>query len=117
MRIRMKRYVGQRSKKGRALVFVIRIDGDSRRLKLHPTLCSLSNRFEWGYEGIGPAQLAWEMLYDATGDVRIATKVHFAFMKRFVSVFRGSRSWSMSEADVLKAATLLSEEMEGKQAK
>jgi hypothetical protein len=122
MNVRMKRYVGQRSRKGKggkgaAHVFVVQVDGDSRFLQPHHELCKHSDDFEWGFIGGGPAQLAFAMLYDATGDAKLALKLHMEFMRKYCMMFKGTRSWSMDETSVLRAATLLTEEMEGKKAK
>lgn len=57
--------------------------------------------FEWGYLGSGPAQLAYEILRDATGCPPVAGWFHQQFKTAFVLHFDRDR-WSLSREEVLE---------------
>lgn len=54
--------------------------------------------FEWGYEGIAPAQLALAILADHYGDDARALADHERFMREAVANF--GNEWEMTTADV-----------------
>ena len=103
MRVRMKTYVG-RLCKGIPLVYVIQVDGDSRMLRHKATYRQVH---EWGVRGGGSLQLAYDILYDATGDLKLSYKLHHAFQRDYIVPLARSHVWKMSEVTVLKAAATL----------
>lgn len=56
--------------------------------------------FEWGYGGSGPAETAYVLLLDATGDGRLAGRWHQDF-KRAVVADLPHGGWRLSRAAVL----------------
>lgn len=66
--------------------------------------------FEWGYGGSGPAQLALALVYHATGDRRLAERMHQSFKFRVVGRMAGDM-WILTQAEVLEAVgELIAEE-------
>jgi hypothetical protein len=56
--------------------------------------------FQWGYGGSGPAQLALALLVDATGDDRLAVRLHQPFKWQFVASL--GDSWTMTEDEIMR---------------
>lgn len=81
-------------------VFVV--DGKGRReLKLEPSLKLMNHSptgFNWGYGGSGPAQLALAILYDWSGDSRLALKHYQAF--KFNVVAGWGDVWSITADEI-----------------
>jgi len=96
-------YTGRRSPQGRApIVHVINKDGDSRLLGLHLTECNHSpTGFEWGYSGSGPAQLAFEILFDVFGDAVVASRLHQDFKRQRIATLNRERPWKINEDEVI----------------
>jgi hypothetical protein len=65
----------------------------SLRLRSHST-----TGFSWGYLGSGPAQLALALLYDATGDERVALQWHQPFKEEFVA--KWDRQWQITSKEI-----------------
>ena len=99
-------YTGKRLPNGVAIVHVIGADGESRLLKLHYSKCNHSpTGFEWGYAGSGPAQLAFEILFDVFDDAELALDLHQRF--KFARIVRLPREgpWRISESEVVRWAS------------
>ena len=56
------------------------------------------NGFNWGYEGLGPAQLALALLLDATGDRDIALSYYQSFKRNVVA--KWERRWYITDRDI-----------------
>jgi len=99
---RQRVYTGRRLPNGGAVVFVIDKEGDSRRLRLHLKECNHSpTGFEWGYGGSGPAQLAFEILFDVFGDAALALRMHQAFKRERIAVLDRKRPWQFGEGEII----------------
>jgi hypothetical protein len=63
--------------------------------------------FEWGYEGSGPAQLAFAMVYHATGqDEELAFRTYQQFKRQIVAVLpRDGTPWRITQDQVIDAVT------------
>ena len=57
--------------------------------------------FEWGYGGSGPAQLALGLLLDATGDERLAERLHNFFLRRVVVGF-DKDEWQITAREIFE---------------
>ncbi len=57
--------------------------------------------FASGYGGSGPAQLALAILADATGDDRLAVKLHQGFKWEVIAKLPETELWLLTRADVL----------------
>lgn len=94
-------YAGHRIR-GEPRVWVI-IDGS--RSEPLPWRLDLDNHsptgLEWGYAGSGPAQLALAILADATGDDRVARRLHQQFKFERITTLSKHNDWTMSQASVL----------------
>jgi len=72
--------------------------------KLDPAfgLCDHSpDGFEWGYDGSGPAQLAFAILYDAYG-YDTARESHQAFKQEVIAKLEGDQ-WTLSSTQITQA--------------
>jgi hypothetical protein len=99
---RQRVYTGRRGPQGLAVVHVIGRDGESRRLRLHPAKCNHSPAgFEWGYSGSGPAQLAFEILFDVFADADLAWRLHQPFKRERIAVLPRHSSWQIGEGEVV----------------
>jgi hypothetical protein len=97
----MKLYSGRRDRTGTCHVWVTE-KGDSRELAPRLDLAAHSpTGFEWGYAGSGPAQLALAILVDATGNDRIALRLHQRFKFERIATLRREQDWSMTQEAVL----------------
>ena len=67
---------------------------ESQKLSAHPHA-----RFQWGYYGFGPAQLALAILLDATGDPALSVQWHQSFKVQYVATW--GDQWEISRAEVL----------------
>lgn len=98
----MKTYSGKQSGLGAILGRRVQIEEGARItiLNARTDLWSHSpDGFQWGYGGSGPAQLALALLADATGDDRIAVRLHQPFKSQFVAAF--GEEWSMTDQEIL----------------
>jgi len=81
------------------------MDGRGNKQPLNPHL-ELRNHsptgFEWGYGGSGPAQLAFALAMDATGDRRRAEHVHQRLKFRLVGRLPYD-GWLLTQEEVLAA--------------
>jgi Family of unknown function (DUF6166) len=99
---RQRIYTGHRQASGLTLVHVIGRDGEWRRLNLHPSKCNHSpTGFEWGYQGSGPAQLAFEILFDVFEDADLAWRLHQQFKRECIAVLPRQLGWQIGEGDVV----------------
>lgn len=67
---------------------------------------------EWGYGGSGPAQLALELLADATGDIRRAVRSHQAYKFAVVGGLP-AEGWSLHREAVLSVLERIEREASG----
>jgi hypothetical protein len=87
--------------------------GESRRSPRFP-----SRQWEWGYGGTGPAELAWALVYDATGDEALTRLVYQGVKWGLISSLNRA-GWVLTKRAVLEAAAhegrrkLASEQEEG----
>lgn len=96
----MKTYQGKRFPPYGAMVRVIDMDGGKRELNPGLHIVNLSpTGVEWGYGGSGPAQLAWALLADATGDVKLASRCYQAFKWAFVAGW--GETWTVTETEIM----------------
>ena len=65
-----------------------------------------STRFEWGYGGSGPAQLALALLADHLGDDELALALHQEF-KRVVIAKLSRPTWMLTSDQIEDAVQLL----------
>lgn len=83
---------------------VIKIDA-SKRKSLLPTYQHIKNHstngFEWGYNGSGPSQLAFAIVYDITKDEELSLQLYKEFKRRVIAPLP-SDYWRLS-TDVIKA--------------
>lgn len=96
-------YVGYRQENTDAKVVVIHRGGVI--IVLNPCLDRISHSpdgFEWGYEGSGPAQLAFAMLTHATGSVT-AQKYYQQFKRaKIAPISQRCSLWRMTRASVIE---------------
>lgn len=89
----MKTYFGDRTIDG----ILVTVDGEplspQSQLKNYA-----GDDFEWSYEGVAPAQLAFALLYDHLGDARRAEALTNRFMRDVVANFQNE--WEMTGADI-----------------
>jgi hypothetical protein len=78
----MKLYEGVRTDSGR----LVTVDGSPLDQRNHSP-----DGAEWGYGGSGPAQLAVELLADATGDEELAKRHYQRFTRKVVAGFERDR--------------------------
>lgn len=89
----MKIYFGDRTIDG------IEVTVDGARLDPHADIKNYAGSdFEWSYEGMAPAQLAFALLYDHLGDARRAEALTNRFMRDVVANFQNE--WEMTGADI-----------------
>jgi Family of unknown function (DUF6166) len=97
----MRVYVGMRTAAG-CKVWVGNTANEFADYEL-PMQLELANhsptRFEWGYGGSGPAQLALALLTDCLKDNELALRFYQSFKLRMTSVLPHS-SWTLSEVQV-----------------
>ncbi len=91
----MKRYHGDRTIDGTTVTV------DGRDLAARHDLKPCSQDFEWGYEGVAPAQLSLAILADHFEEDQRALSLHEPFMKAVVANF--TNEWEMTSADVDRA--------------
>lgn len=87
---------------GYEVAWVVRIrDGKRRRLPLRLAQCNHSPAgFEWGYQGSGPAQLAFALLADRLPDcIGVALELHQGF-KRDVVANLASPEWVIDGREI-----------------
>lgn len=98
-----KTYSGKRSKGGRCVVHVIHPNGDCNLLPSRTDLyCHIRDgRFEWGYRGRGPAQLALAILADCISD-EVARSCQYDFRAKIIARFEHNKAWILKEQDVIK---------------
>jgi hypothetical protein len=98
---------------GRAVVQMV---GPGSRVRELPLRLDLSNHsptgFEWGFGGSGPAQLALALLAHATGDDRLALRLHQNFKFKVIGRLDRDAEWMLSR-DTVRA---LAREIEAAQA-
>lgn len=92
----MKTYIGDRTIDG----CEVTVDGapldDAQSVKMIS-----DDGFEWSYDGDGPAQLGFAILYDHFDDASQALAEYEAFTTHVVANF--NNEWEMSSADIDRA--------------
>lgn len=95
---------------GECHVWVFDFDGKTQPLDPHLELVNHSpTGMEWGYPGSGPAQLAFALAFDATGDRLRSELVHQELKRRLVCRFP-HREWTITAAEVLAAIGAIEDE-------
>jgi hypothetical protein len=61
---------------------------------------SHSHGFEWGYEGSGPAQLAFALLYNVTDDKEVSLKYYQRFKVAYVSRQPMDGGWKTTDTEI-----------------
>ena len=97
--VKMKVYHGRRSGNDRQVVV---IDG-GKSADLSPAASQeiinhSPDGFNWGYSGSGPAQLAFGLLLDVTGDRDVASRYYQLFKADAITHF--GESWEISEVAI-----------------
>lgn len=79
------------------------VEKDGKPFPPEPSL-RLANKspagFSWGYAGSGPAQLALALLYDVTGDEKVALANFQAFKWEFV--VKWGEKWTITSQEIKK---------------
>jgi hypothetical protein len=87
------------------VVQVIGRDGEGRPLHLHLNFCNHSpTGYDWGYGGSGPAQLAFEILYDVFADPELAWTLHQRFKFDRIATLSRDAPWNIREGEVVQWA-------------
>jgi len=96
----MKEYVGSRV---RVVALVSVVDRDTRLASSLDAGFRYVNHsptgFEWGYGGSGPAQLAFALLLDQTGNVATAREFYQDFKWRVIAKIQ-SNCWHLDEEEI-----------------
>ena len=72
---------------------------DGRRLANHADVAAFTkNKFEWGYEGPEPTQLAFAILFEHLGDAERARRLAPAFMRDVVANF--GNEWELTGTEL-----------------
>lgn len=58
--------------------------------------------FQWGYGGSGPADLAYSLLLDATGDREVAEQWYQEFKWDYVARWETNSAWALSTKSIEK---------------
>lgn len=58
--------------------------------------------FEWGYGGSGPRQLAFELLYDVTNNIKLAERLSSPFQGAFTAHLDPVVPWQILESDIVE---------------
>ena len=58
--------------------------------------------FAWGYEGSGPAQLSFALLFDATGDLDTAMRLYQDYKRWSIAKYPQNMSWSITDKEILR---------------
>lgn len=96
----MKTYTGDRTIDG----VVVEVNGQP--LPGHTDIKQFSNAdYEWGYEGLAATQLAFDMLYDHSGDASLSIRLAEPFMQEVTANF--GNEWEMTSADMASAIALV----------
>ena len=92
----MRTYTGERARDGAVRV---RVEQDGAgRLLAHATGHD-SSRFDYGYDGSGPADLARSILADYLGYAP-KWRVYRAFLQQFIVPLDRSEPWTITEAEI-----------------
>lgn len=96
----MKNYTGDRTIDG------VDVQVDGRPLPEYVEVRKYAGTgFEWTYEGPGPRQLAFAILFDHLGDAAAAERLTESFMTEIVANL--ANEWSLSSEDIEEAITSL----------
>ena len=94
-------YQGNRGRYGDIVVKVISDDRTSLLNTCYNLIQHSPDGFEWGYDGSGPAQLAFALLYNATDKTFIAQRLHQRFKHRYIATIKESH-WEIGKDFILK---------------
>jgi hypothetical protein len=86
-------------------VWIIR-DGRLERRLRNPTehVCHSPDGFAWGYEGSGPAQLAFALALSVTGSPEVAARHYQRFKRDYVARLPQNRWWVADANDLFHVA-------------
>lgn len=74
----------------------------NKKLPLHLDKYNSSpTGFSWGYRGSGPAQLAFCILYDFTGNLELAQRYTERFKRTYIANLESHQNWTL-HGDVLE---------------
>jgi hypothetical protein len=75
---------------------------NGKELDPHYEHCNHSpTGLSWGYNGSGPAQLAFAMLYEVTQDLEFTRKHHQDLKRELISQLDQNSNWSITEEEIL----------------
>ena len=92
----MRAYTGQRAPDGAVHV---RVEGDGAVRPLAHAIPHEASRFDYGYDGSGPADLARSILADYLG-YSPKWRVYRAFLHQFIVPLDRSEPWTITESEV-----------------
>ena len=85
------------------VVQVIERDGTPRNLKARTDEVNHSpDGFAWGYAGSAPAQLAYAMLRDVTGDKALSERLYQAFKTDVIAKLDKDESFRLHTNDIIR---------------
>ena len=61
--------------------------------------------FAWGYEGSGPAQLAWALLYNVTGNEKRANTYYQKFKREKIAPLSIKKDWELTSEEITEWLT------------
>lgn len=99
----MKTYLGDRTIDG----VIVTVNGED--LPDYAELEEYCNAgFEWSYEGVAATQLAFALIYDATGDIELARRTAEPFMEEVTANL--GNDWEMTDEDIRAALSQIAPE-------
>jgi len=91
-------YEGYRS----SVPVVTKVDASNHR-SLMPSYSHLKNHspsgFEWGYNGSGPSQLAFALVYDITQDEELTLQLYQEFKRKVIAALPPDK-WTLSSNEI-----------------
>ena len=78
-------------------------------VKCHPKYCNHGNGFSWGYNGSGPAQLAFEILFDffkkhwtmsIDDAAKYAWDYHQDFKNKIIAKYKQNRDFALDGSEI-----------------
>ena len=104
-------YKGWR-KRGEACVAKVLADGRTRGLNLMLHECNHSpSGPEWGYNGSGPAQLAFALCFDTTRSLRRTWRIYQRVKERLVAGF-AHEGWEITRKEALAVIQAVEKELD-----
>ena len=93
---RMRAYIGERASNGAVRV---RVEQDGVVRALPHAVRHAPDRFDYGYDGAGPADLARSILADFLGYAP-KWRVYRAFLHQFIAPLDRAEPWTITEAEI-----------------